>query len=60
MIPEECEKDKQGQDFVLLSGALWGYWKLLFMLCKQNNTGEEMIKYQLCEQQTPHCGVGWF
>ena len=28
------------------------------MLRKQNNTGEEMIKYQLCEQQTPHCGLG--
>ena len=34
------------------------------MLCKQNNTGEEMIKYRLCEPQTSHCGAGlatgWF
>lgn len=58
MVPEECGEDKSGGYFVSLSGARWGYGELLFMLRTQNNTAEEMIKYQRCEQQTSHCGAG--
>lgn len=62
--PGECVEDKQSRGSVSLSAALWGYLKLLFMPYKQNNAGEEMIKYCLCEQQTSHCGggltAGWF